>query len=179
MVTLGIPKLPLRDTYLVWNEGKAPDVAIEVSSRKTRREDVRTKFELYRDVLKVREYFLFDPRAEYLKPPLQGYRLRKGDYVPIPEAAGRLPSKVLGLHLERDGEWLRLYDPATGQWLLTSPEVRQKLAEAEATTKKARATERMLARARAKAEAEAEARAKAEAEVERLRREIESLLRRE
>jgi Uma2 family endonuclease len=138
MVALGIPKLPLRDIYLVWKEGKAPDVVIEVSSRKTRREDVLTKFELYRDVLKVREYFLFDPRAEYLKPPLQGYRLRKGDYVAIPEASGRLPSKMLGLHLERDGEWLRLYDPANGQRLLSSTEARQKLQEAEAEVKRLR-----------------------------------------
>jgi Uma2 family endonuclease len=190
MVALGIPKLPLRDIYLVWKEGKAPDVIIEVSSRKTRREDVLTKFELYRDVLKVREYFLFDPRAEYLKPPLQGYRLRKGDYVPIPEADGRLPSKVLSLHLERDGEWLRLYDPIKGRWLLTSAESQQKLAEVEEAAKRARAAERRLARAQAKSEAarqaeaeararEAEARARAEAEVERLRREIEALRRRE
>src|SRR5206468_3192291 len=65
----------LRDNYLIWQEGRAPQVVIELTSRSTRKEDVETKFALYRDVLKVKEYFLFDPRAEYLKPPLQGYRL--------------------------------------------------------------------------------------------------------
>ena len=35
---------------------------------------------------------------------------------------GRLPSQVLGLHLERDGTKLRLFDPMTGRRLLTSAE---------------------------------------------------------
>ena len=45
--------------------------------------------------------------------------------------AGRLPSKVLGLHLERDGTQLRLWDPATGERLPT-PNERAERAEAEA-----------------------------------------------
>jgi Uma2 family endonuclease len=149
----------LRDNFLIWEEGKAPQVVIELTSKTTRREDTRTKFALYRDVLKVREYFLFDPRAEYLKPSMQGYRLRGEDYVPIKPVDGRLPSRVLGLHLERDGQYLRLWNPATGRWLL-SPEEAREQAEAEA-------------------ERQAEARRQAEAEVERLRREIEELRRRE
>jgi Uma2 family endonuclease len=188
MVALGIGKKPLRRTYLVWKEGKAPDVVIEVSSRKTRREDLGKKFELYRDVLKVREYFLFDPLAEYLKPSLKGYRLLKGEYVPIPSLDGRLPSKVLGLHLERDGEWLRLYNPKTERWLLTATEVRERLdqeanerKQAEAARRKAEAARKAEAEAREQAEArqqaEAEAREQAEAEVERLRREVEALRR--
>ncbi len=82
-----------------------PDMVIEVTSKKTRREDTGKKFELYRDVLKVREYFLFDPFEEYLKPSLQGYRLVRGLYQPIATLGDRLPSEVLGLHLER--AWLR------------------------------------------------------------------------
>jgi Uma2 family endonuclease len=168
MVTLGIPKLPLRDTYLVWKEGKAPDFVIEVTSPKTRREDVKKKFELYRDVLKVREYFLFEPRQEYLKPPFKGYRLARGEYVPVPMLDGRLPSTVVGLHLEADYPWLRLYNPATGDWLPTATEVRERL--------------KREAKARQRAEAarkrENTARKKAEAEVERLRREVEALRRR-
>jgi Uma2 family endonuclease len=155
LVALDVPKLPLRDHYLVWKEGKAPDFITEITSKTTRREDERTKVPLYRDVLKVREYFRFDPRGEYLDPPLQGFRLVGGDYVPIEAVGGRLPSEVLGLHLERDGERLRLFDPAAGRRLLT------RLERADEERRRAEA-------------AEAERRRLAE-ENERLRREIEAL----
>jgi Uma2 family endonuclease len=168
MVSLGIPKEPMRDTYLVWHEGKAPDVVVEVTSRKTRKRDKKVKFFLYRDVLKVREYFLFDPLLDYLKPPLQGYRLVKGEYLPIAAVDGRLPSDVLNLHLERDDWQLRFYDPAAGVWLKTSKEVRETLQQETEARKKAE-------RVRKRAEA---AQQKAEAELERLRQELEALKKR-
>jgi Uma2 family endonuclease len=128
-VVRGVEKCQ-RLNYLVWEEGRAPQVVIELTSSSTRREDVDTKFRLYRDTLKVREYFLFDPYGDYLDPVLQGYRLRGGVYRPIRAVEGRLPSQVLGLHLERDGELLRLFDPATGRRLPTPQEARRE-AEAE------------------------------------------------
>ena len=140
-----------RPNYLLWEEGKGPDVAIELTSSSTRHEDMEDKFHLYQDTLRVKEYFLFDPLGDYLTPPLQGHRLRRGAYHPIRTAAGRLPSQVLGLHLERNGRELRLYDPAAGIWLPTPLEM---AAEAEA------------------------ARQRAEAENERLRRELAALRRR-
>jgi Uma2 family endonuclease len=111
-----------RLNYLVWEEGKGPDVTIELTSSSTRHEDRETKFRRYRDVLRVKEYFLFDPFGDYLEPPLQGYRLRAGQYQAIRPLQGRLPSKILGLHLERRGPNLRLYDPTTNQWLPTPQE---------------------------------------------------------
>jgi hypothetical protein len=141
MVSFGIPRDPPRDYYLVWKEGKAPDVVIEITSKSTKREDKTTKWELYRDVLKVPEYFQFDPTEDYLKPPLQGFRLVNGEYIPIPMVNGRLPSQVLGLHLERDGKELRLFDPVTGLRLLTATE-RAEAAEAE-TRRLAAETERL------------------------------------
>src|SRR5262249_45003179 len=93
-----------------------------LTSKSTRREDQITKLELYRDILKVKEYFLFDPHGDYLDPRLQGYRLRGGDYIRIRPVKGRLPSRVLGLHLERAGNVLRLYDPRTDRWLPTPAE---------------------------------------------------------
>src|SRR5271156_2079312 len=60
-VTRGIRKLPEREGYQVWREGKGPDVVIEVSSPDTARFDLGRKFDLYRDVLVVPEYFLFGP----------------------------------------------------------------------------------------------------------------------
>jgi Uma2 family endonuclease len=107
-VVRGIPKSPERRRYLVWEEGKAPDVVIELTSPSTYEEDMEDKFAIYRDVLQVQEYFLFDPLGECLEPRLQGYRLKKGEYAPIRRVKGRLPSKVLGLHLEQDNWELRL-----------------------------------------------------------------------
>lgn len=121
-VVKGVPKKK-RLYYLTWEEGKTPNAIIEITSSPTRREDIDTKFVLYRDVLKVKEYFLFDPFGDYLKPQrLRGYRLRKEEYVPIPLVDGRMPSQMLGLHLEPDGETLRLYDPQTKTRLVTPDE---------------------------------------------------------
>jgi hypothetical protein len=147
-----------RDNYLIWEEGKGPEFITELTSRSTKEEDVSEKFRLYQDVLKVREYFLFDPHNEYLDAPLQGYLLRKGKFVRIEPVNGRLPSKVLGLHLEQQGSKLRFYDPATGRYL-PKP---QELIEQSNT-------------AREQAEA---ARQQAEAENVELRRQLEALQRR-
>ena len=121
-VVFGVPKGD-RLNYLTWEEGKGPDVVIELTSKTTRREDEQTKLALYRDVLKVKEYFLFDPFEDYLSPSMQGFRLRAGEFQPIRFKAGRLPSRLLGVHLERSGHTLRLWEPTTGQWLPTPDEV--------------------------------------------------------
>jgi Uma2 family endonuclease len=120
----------LRPNYLIWEERRGPQVVIELTSSKTRHEDLRTKFTLYRDTLKVREYFLFDPYGDYLDPPLCGYRLRQGQYHPIRAVQERLPSQVMGLHLERDDQVLRLWNPATGTWLPTLEEQIQQATQA-------------------------------------------------
>lgn len=150
-VTLGVAKDKPRDAYFTWLEGgRAPDVVVEITSKSTRQEDTKKKFRLYQDVLRVREYFLFDPRAEYLKPCLQGYRLEADAYVPIAEVAGRLPSAVLDLHFEADGKTLQLYNPASGKWLPT-PEESQRLIMLEERDRRLRA-ERELERLRARVE---------------------------
>jgi Uma2 family endonuclease len=146
-----------RDNYLLWEEGRAPNVVIEVTSASTRDEDLDDKFEIYRDAVRVAEYFLFDPRGEYLSPVLQGYRLIGGQYVPIEPASGRLPSLELGLVLEERGGELRFFDPAAGKYLPTQREARE---TAEA--------------ARSAAEAGRDA---AEAKAEQLVQELESLRR--
>jgi Uma2 family endonuclease len=170
-VVRGVPRRQ-RDNYLVWEEGRAPDLVIELTSRSTRKEDLVKKFELYRDVLRVAEYFLFDPKAEYLDPPLRGYRLVEGRYDRIePTAGGRLPSAVLGLELERVGSQLRFYDPASGRHL---PTPREALRESEAARQETEAARQQEAAARRK---EAAARQQAEAEAQRLRQELADLRR--
>ena len=157
-----VPKEPKRDNYLVWKEGRAADFVVEITSKSTRREDQKKKYEIYRDVLRVSEYFLFDPRADYLDPPLQGYRLVDGDYVRIDPVAGRLPSQVLGLHLERDGAKLRLVDPATAARLPTRSE-------------RAQVADRRAEEERRRAEAAEAAQQRLAEENDRLRRQIEAL----
>jgi Uma2 family endonuclease len=166
----------LRPNFLVWEERRGPQVVIELTSSKTRREDLRTKFALYQDTLKVREYFLFDPYGDYLDPPLRGYRLRQGQYRPLRAVQGRLPSQVLGLHLERDGEALRLWNPATDSWLPTQEERYQQGAPVRRQAEK-RTREELQARQQAKERAQqaTHARQQAEAEGERLREELARL----
>jgi Uma2 family endonuclease len=171
-----VPKEPKRDNYLVWKEGRAPDFVLEITSKSTKRVDQTKKYEIYRDVLRVSEYFLFDPRADYLDPPLQGYRLVDGDYVRIDPIAGRLPSQVLGLHLERDGAKLRLFDPAIAARLPTRSE------RAQVSDRRAEEEHRRAEEERGRAEEERRRALAAEAaqqhlaeENERLRRELEAL----
>ena len=161
-VVLGAPG-HLRDTYLLWNEPKGPDFVLEVTSASTRRDDERRKRKVYA-ALGVSEYFLYDPRAEYLTPPLQGFRLRDGEYRALPavtELAGRavaVTSEVLGLELrdERQARMVRLRDPRTGRDLLTYE-------ESEREREEEAATRRLEAEARKQ---EAVARRSAEARVE-------------
>jgi Uma2 family endonuclease len=161
-----------RDYYLAWEEGKGPDLVIELTSKSTQAEDVKKKFALYRDVLVVPEYFLFDPYQEYLKPSMRGYRLVEGQYEPIEPIGGRLPSEVLGLHLERSGSQLRLNDPLTNRWLPTQAEC------TEAERQRAEAERQRAEAERQRAEAESRRADQAEVEVDRLRRELEELRRR-
>lgn len=125
-VVKGVPKRE-RPNYLAWEEGKGPDVVIELTSKTTSEEDLKLKPDLYRDELGVKEYFLFDPKEEYLDPSFQGFRRVKGEFRPIRLVGGRLPSKVLGLHLERERDMLRLWDPETEAWLPTQAEREEQL----------------------------------------------------
>ena len=169
-----------RDVYKLWEEPKGPDFVLEVTSRSTRRDDQVRKRALY-GRLGVREYFLFDPRGEYLAPPLQGMRLRGREYEPMaPERVGDgmegVWSETVGLYLCRRGQALRLYDPVAGRVLLTHrEEAAAHRKEAEAHRKEAEARQQEAAARRKEAEArqqEAAARRAAEARVA----ELEALL---
>ena len=125
-VVLGAPAYPARDTYMLWNEPKGPDFVLEVTSASTRRDDERRKRDVYA-ALGVKEYFLYDPRAEYLTPALQGFRLHDGEYRALPAVTVlsnrgvAVTSEVLRLELrdEREARMVRLHDRATGEDLPT------------------------------------------------------------
>jgi Uma2 family endonuclease len=146
-----------RRTYLLWEEGKSPDFVLELSSQKTYRTDLNRKKTLYAQVLKVQEYFLYDPEHQYLNPTLQGYRLLEGKYVEIQPVADRLVSSTLGLELgsQPNGE-LGLYNPQAQTWLLPSEE--------RATQAEANAQQETEARKQAETNAQQEAEARRQAE---------------
>lgn len=166
-----------RGNYLIWEEGRGPDIVIEITSPSTQDEDLKQKMTIYRDVLKVPEYFLFDPKLEYLDPPLQGFRLQDGQYVPIEPLDGRLPSEVLGLHLEQDGQTLRLYNPATGERLPNEAERNDAAEQAREQAQEAkRAVETYRREAETARRETLESRQEREslaAEIDRLRRELD------
>lgn len=130
-----------RRIYRLWEEEKAPTVVLKVSSKNTRGEDLGKKMRLYAQ-LGVREYFIYDPTAEYLAPPLAAFELTGGGYVPMQPVKeivtvgeltftpgeGEMPeyiSQVLGLRLALDErKLLCFYDLKNGQQLLTDEEVR-------------------------------------------------------
>jgi len=115
-----------RPNYLLWEE-RPPSLVIEVTSRKTRREDQHAKKSVY-ERLGVDEYILFDPYGEYLKPRLQGYRLKSGRYQSIPSGEdGVLLSRTTGLTLRPEGERLRLVDTATGETLPWTAELQARI----------------------------------------------------
>lgn len=160
-----------RRTYKLWEEEVAPCFIIEVTSTSTRRNDWREKRFLFED-LGVAEYFLFDPYGEYMKPPLQGFRLVEGYYQqlePKQLATGELEffSDQLQLVLRTVGSSLRLYDPDTD-------EVLRSLEEAEferemAIFERARAEDARQQAEEARQQAETQ-RDDALAEIERLKK---------
>jgi Uma2 family endonuclease len=170
-VVLGVAKGERR-TYKLWEEGQPPTVVFEITSRGSRLEDLGTKRALYA-MLGVREYFLYDPLGEYLRPPLQGYRLRDGEYERVlPGGEGELVSEALSLELREEESQLRVINPTTGERLLTPAEA-QAARRAEAAAREAEAAARE-AEAAAREAAEARA-ALAESELERLRAELARL----
>lgn len=171
-VVEGVPAV-YRDCYKTWEEPRPDlDLAVEFTSRSTKEEDLEDKFELYRDELRVREYLLFDPYAEYLDPPEQLFRLIDGEYRLVAPVNGRLPSEVLGLHFERQGRDLRLYVPSTGLWVPSTREIELDRDRLEAERNRIETERRQLEVDRNQLSEKLTA---SDAEIERLRRELEAL----
>ncbi|MBO1068922.1 MAG: Uma2 family endonuclease [Dolichospermum sp. DEX189] len=114
-----------RDNYKVWEEGQVPQVVLEMTSAGTQRQDQEQKKLLY-EQLGILEYWLFDPKGEWINKKLQGYRLQDEIYQPITDSL----SQPLGLRLEVEGELLKFYRLDTGDKLLIPTELAEK-AESE------------------------------------------------
>lgn len=177
-VVKGVPKHDRR-TYKLWEEGAAPSVVFEITSRSTRWEDTGDKKGLYAE-LGIREYFLFDPLNEYLKPRFQGFKLEHGGYQPMRLAKdGTLISRELNLILKPDGHLLRLIDLQSGKTVPTLDEAMDVVEEAVEKANEAReqaneAMKRIQTEAQRANAAESEL-AQARAEIEKLKRQAGSI----
>jgi len=172
MLAIGVRKRT-RYNYLLWEE-KPPSLLVEVTSKSTRREDEVKKKALY-ERIGVEEYLLFDPKDEYLKPRLQGFRLTSGLFRPIRlERDGALLSRTTGLTFRPEGERLRMLDTSSGEPMRWSDELDAARQDAEDARRAAedarRAAEARLAEETAGRQAAEERLRILEAELSRLRK---------
>ncbi len=170
----GVSKKDLR-TYKTWEQQPYLDFVLELASPSTYTKDFNEKKTIYEQILRVKEYCIYDPYHE-IDPSFVGFRLVGDTYQEIAFVEGRLPCETLGLELgERDGV-LRLYDPVKRMWFGPG---RERTVEAE-TRASEEAHARQEAETRAseaenRASEEARARRDAEAELEKLRAALERL----
>lgn len=164
-----------RDRWVVSDEGKGIDVALEVIVRGKRRKDLQRNVEWFAR-LGIPEYFVYDRK----RGSLRGFRLASSAaraYEPVIPQRGHYASRVLGLDLVIEGGRLCFY--AGDAAIPDTDELIDKLgALVDAAEQRAQELELRLdeeARAReeeARVREEAERRlAEALAELERLRRE--------
>ncbi len=120
MVSLGVSG-EYRRTYKLWEEKQFPQVVFEISSRGTWGEDLNKKWLLFQQ-FGVKEYYIFDPEYDYLPEPLIAYRLKRGELAKVGVKNNRIFSEEIGLEIVDTGEGLRLFDPASKQFMRTLAE---------------------------------------------------------
>ncbi|WP_127086020.1 Uma2 family endonuclease [Dulcicalothrix desertica] len=137
-IVLDVPPDPARQGWVVWEEnGRYPDMIVELLSDTTEVNDLGEKKALYEKVFKTKDYFVFHP---FKVNSLQGWRLDsyKG-YQPIEEdSRGWLWCESLHLWLgtwkgvieDDDAVWLRFYDEV-GNLVLLPEEAEQQRADTE------------------------------------------------
>jgi Uma2 family endonuclease len=136
-----------RGSWVVWLEdGRYPDLIMELLSKTTAKHDRTTKKKLYERTFHTPEYFCYDPNRH----KLEGWRLNgQGRYQTIkPNKHGWLWSEQLelwlgtweGQYLEQEGTWPRLYrkDGSLVPTRAEAGEQRADRAEAELARLKAR-----------------------------------------
>jgi Uma2 family endonuclease len=111
-VVKGVEGTVKRDAWIVWQEnGRYPDLIIELLSPSTAELDRTTKKRLYERTFRTPEYFGYDP----VEQELFGWRLADGEYIPLEkDENGRLWSKELQFWL---GLWEGKYQNLNESWL--------------------------------------------------------------
>jgi len=111
--------LRYRNNWVVWEEdGKYPNLIIELLSPSTASTDKGLKKQIYQDIFRTPEYFWFNPQ----NLEFAGFILFGGTYQPIePNPQGLLWSQQLNLYLGVHDGKLRYFLPE-GQLMLTPEE---------------------------------------------------------
>lgn len=100
-----------RKRWVTWQEGKAPDLVIEILSDSTHRTDRTLKKQFYATRLRAPEYFWYDP----FSGERVGFILHGSEYLPLdPDRHDRLPSRQIGLTLVR---WHGVIEDIEATWL--------------------------------------------------------------
>jgi Uma2 family endonuclease len=107
-----------RKSWVVWEEdGKYPNVIVEILSPKTADTDKGLKKQIYQDTFRTPDYFWFDP----VTLEFAGFHLVDGEYQPLEaNEQGHLWSQQLGLYLGIHDEFVRFFT-SQGQ-LVPTPE---------------------------------------------------------
>ena len=165
-----------RRSWILWEEqGRYPDVIVELMSPSTAEVDRNQKKELYEKVWKMNDYFIYDP---FDSESLQGWNLsgrRKYDEI-NPNDRGWLWCESLGLYLgtwngelmKEDAPWLRFYD-AEGNLVLLPEELAVQEQERADTAESERDRERQ------QKELERERADRAESNLQQLREKLRQL----
>jgi Uma2 family endonuclease len=144
-VVLNTERRP-RKSWVVWEEdGKYPNVIIELLSPSTANVDRTKKKQIYQDIFRTPDYFWFSPETLELK----GFELIRGEYEEIqPNEQGKLWSQQLQLFLGIYEQKLRFFTPE-GELVPTPEEsaesAEQRATEAEATAERERQQKEKLA----------------------------------
>jgi Uma2 family endonuclease len=128
-----------RDNYKIWEEGEVPRVAFEMTSPSTKGEDEGFKKNLYAEI-GIAEYWQFDPKGQWIKEKLRGFRLVNGIYEPIVNGH----SEALGLRLEVAGKLIAFYRLDNGEKLLIPLELYESRQEFQAKARQFQAEARQL-----------------------------------
>ncbi|MEH1871990.1 Uma2 family endonuclease [Nostoc sp.] len=117
-----------RKSWVVWQEdGKYPNVIIEMLSDSTASVDKGLKKQIYQNTFRTPDYFWFDPN----NLELQGFHLVDGQYQDIvPTESGWLWSQQLGLYLAVSLGKLRFFTPDRQLVMLPEEEANQQLQQA-------------------------------------------------
>lgn len=111
---------PKRKSWVVWHEdGKYPNLIIEILSDSTADIDRGEKKQIYQDIFRTPDYFLYDP----YRAVLEGYHLVEGRYEAIPlNSEGKMWSAQLEMFLGIHRDQLRFFAP-DGQLIPTVEEL--------------------------------------------------------
>jgi len=114
-----------RKSWVVWEEnGQYPHVIVEILSPKTANVDKGLKKQIYQDIFRTPDYFLFDPYTL----ELAGFHLLDGKYQPRKvNSQGHLWSQQLNLYLGVNNQQLRFFT-SEGKLVPTPEEVAERLA---------------------------------------------------